>query len=174
MTYPIPPPTSGAVTKFQPNVARCTFRTPVRIFRFRALAVFFAGCPRLGSGEGSEAMPFCPPGEKLRQRNLRARTYQHGPRVSRRPGRLCGKNAFPRICRYHGLGGPWQNSPAPGFRGVISKENNSRKYPVNLSKNPVNLSNFIEIYGNSIFSNEAPGFAIIPKSPESARTASAG
>ena len=45
---------------------------------------------------------------------------------------------------------------------------------MNLSKNPVNLSNFIEFYGNSIFSNEAPGFDIIPKSPESARTANAG
>ena len=38
----------------------------------------------------------------------------------------------------------------------------------------MNLSNFIEFYGNSIFSNEAPGFAIIPESPESARTANAG
>ena len=35
----------------------------------------------------------------------------------------------------------------------------------NLSKNPVNLSNFIDIFGNSIFSSEATGSAIIPESP---------
>ncbi len=44
----------------------------------------------------------------------------------------------------------------------------------NLRKNPVNLSIFIEFYGNSIFLNEATGSAIIPESPESARTATAG
>ena len=39
-------------------------------------------------------MPIFLPGREVRQRNLRARTYQHGPRVSRRLGRLGGKNAF--------------------------------------------------------------------------------
>ena len=82
--------------------------------------------------------------------------------------------ATPRICSYCARRASWQNSPASRPGCVLSQENNSQKYPVNLSKNPVNLSYFIEFYGNFIFSNEAPGFAIIPKSPESARTANAG
>ena len=68
----------------------------------------------------------------------------------------------------------WQNSPARGLRGVKTQENNSRKYPVNLWKNPVNLSNFIEFFGNSVSEGEATGSAMIPESPESARTANAG
>ena len=32
--------------------------------------------------------------------------------------------AIPRICRYREIRGPWQNPPAPGFRGVISLRNN--------------------------------------------------
>ena len=43
-----------------------------------------------------------------------------------------------------------------------------------LSKNPVNLSVFIEFYRNSVFSNKPIGSTIIPESPESARTANAG
>ena len=109
-------------------------------------------------------MPFCPPGEKLRQRNLRARTYQHGPRVSREAGRPGEKNAFPRICGYRGPDEPWQNSPAPGSGGgrirspkVVFTGAPARicahfpsKIYRNLPKNPVNLPVFIEFYGNSV------------------------
>ncbi|MCY4060194.1 MAG: hypothetical protein OXG44_19600, partial [Gammaproteobacteria bacterium] len=47
--------------------------------------------------------------------------------------------ANPRNCRHRRTQGTWQNSPAPGFRGVISQE----KIAVYLPKNLVNLSNFI-------------------------------
>ena len=30
--------------------------------------------------------------------------------------------AFPRICRHRRPGGSWQNSPAPGFHGVLSSK----------------------------------------------------
>ena len=82
--------------------------------------------------------------------------------------------AFARICRHGRRSGPWQYSPAPGFRGVISQENNSRKYPVNLSKNPVNLSEFIEFYGNSLSPGEATGSAMIPAFSSSPVPANAG
>ena len=49
-----------------------------------------------------------------------------------------------------------------------------KKFVGNLSKNPVNLSIFIEFFGNSLSSSEATGSAIIPESPESARAGNAG
>ena len=82
--------------------------------------------------------------------------------------------AFARICRHRWSRGSWQYSPAPGFRGVISQENNSRKYLVNLSKNTVNLSEFIEFYRNSLSSSEAIGSAMIPAFSSSSVPANAG
>ena len=123
MTYPIPPPTSGAVTKFHPNVARCTFRTPLRIFRSRDLVVFFACGPPLGSGEGSEAMPFFLPrtrscGNEIygRERINTAGGCQE-TRVSWREKVFFPAN--PRISRHLGSRGPWQNSFASRCRGVL-------------------------------------------------------
>ena len=43
----------------------------------------------------------------------------HSPRL-----RSCRTPAVARICRYREIRGPWQNPPAPGFRGVISPRNN--------------------------------------------------
>ena len=94
MTYPIPPPTSGAVTKFHPSVARCKLRTPLRIFRSLDFVVFFACGPRPCPGEGSEAIPSFSPDEKLRQRNLRAGTYQHKWWVSREVRGLDEKKSY--------------------------------------------------------------------------------
>ena len=89
--------------------------------------------------------------------------------------------AFARICCHRARRGSWQNSPAPHFRGDISPKN---LISGNLSKNPVNLSIFIDIFGYktrpmrkgftramsecltragrvSLFSNEPRGSAII-------------
>ena len=95
------------------------------------------------------------------------------------------EGAIARICRWHGPRGPWQNSPAPWVwrrrnpaAGTGSRSRNCPHLPSkiygNLRKNPVNLSIFIEFFGNSIFSNKPIGFTIIRESPESARTAIAG
>ena len=81
---------------------------------------------------------------------------QSGARMS-----AANSSATPRICRHRVMSGSWENPPASGFRGVISQENNSRKYPVNLSKNPVNLSNFIELSrssGGASHFPSCPGF----------------
>ena len=94
MTYPIPPPTSGAVTKFQPNVARCTFRTPPanlpiprlgRILRLRSATRLWrriGGHAHLSPRTRSAATKFT--GANLPTR----------PRVSRRLGRLGEKNGI--------------------------------------------------------------------------------
>ena len=96
--------------------------------------------------------------------------------------------AYPRICRHRRLGEPWQNFPAHGCGGGGIRPPEPAHTPAsaricahfpskisrNLRKNPVNLSIFIEFFGNSISASEAIGSAIIPQSPESARTANAG
>ena len=51
--------------------------------------------------------------------------------------------ANPRICRYLAPGGPWQNSPARDTASSFPKNFIYR----NLSKNPVNLSEFTDIFG---------------------------
>ena len=89
-------------------------------------------------------------------------------------GRGISAPAFARIFRHRRGRGPWQNSPAPGFRGVKPQENNSRKYPVNLPKNTVNLSKFIEFFGNSLSLSEAIGSAMIPAFSSSSVPANAG
>ena len=94
MTYPIPPPTSGAVTKFHPNVARCTFRTPLRIFRSRDLVVFFARGPRLGSGEGSEAIPFILPRREVAATKFTGGNVSTQPVGVKRLGCLGEKKSF--------------------------------------------------------------------------------
>ena len=57
-------------------------------------------------------MPFFPPGEKLRQRNLRAGTYQHSLWVSREVSGLGEKKSvsphlrdFPMLCKALAGGG---------------------------------------------------------------------
>lgn len=71
---------------------------------------------------------------------------------------------FARICRYRRPDGPWQNSPALGFRSVISLE----KIYIYLSKNPVNLPNFTDIFWNYYLhfapSTPRPGGLPIPAS----------
>ena len=68
----------------------------------------------------------------------------------------------------------------PSDRGRIplrrdpSASNPRKKLSFNLSNNPVNLSNFIEIYGNSISPGEATGFAIIRARAPGSATAIAG
>ena len=95
--------------------------------------------------------------------------------------------ANPRICRHRVERGPWQNSPALGCGGGIrpSKPVFARasaricahfpsKIFSNLSKNPVNLSNFIVFFRNS-GSSSAPGrFAILREFSSGPMTAIAG
>ena len=54
--------------------------------------------------------------------------------------------------------------PAPHFPSKIYR---------NLPNNPGNLSNFSEIFGNSVSAGEATGAFMIPEPPEAARTANA-
>ena len=61
----------------------------------------------------------------------------------------------------------------PSRRGSATSFPNEKIFG-NLSKNPVNLSIFTEIFGNSISAGEATGAFIIPEPPEAARTATAG
>ena len=89
------------------------------------------------------------------------------------PQRFCATGvsapAFPRISRCRRAVGPWQNPPAPGcggggirppeavFAGASARicAHFLSKIYGNLSKNPVNLPEFIEFYRNSVFSNGA-------------------
>ena len=61
----------------------------------------------------------------------------------------------------------------PSRRGSATSFPNEKIFG-NLSKNPVNLSIFTEIYGNSISAGEATGAFMIPEPAEAARTATAG
>jgi len=66
---------------------------------------------------------------------------------------------------------PAEKPPGPA---PVSRRFHSRKNIVNLSKYPVNLSEFIYIFGNSVFSNAPGGFPIIREFSLSPMTPIAG
>ena len=126
---------------------------------------------------------------------------QSGPCAHAKRARVNFTPANPRICRHRAERGPWQNSPAFGCGGGIrpskpvfaraSARICAHRAPVvaricahfpskifsNLSKNPVNLSNFIVFFRNS-GSSSAPGrfdilgeFSLIPMTAIAGRCA---
>ena len=123
---------------------------------------------------------------------------QSGPCAHAKRARVKFTPANPRICRHRVEHGPWQNSPALGCGGGIrlsqlvfaraSARICAHRAPAvaricahfpskifsNLSKNPVNLSEFIVFFRNSGLSNAPGRFDILGEFSSGPVTAIAG